>query len=79
MGLVREVVGLREYQREASAAAQRSCPQEPPWTTEANELLAAGWEWKERGGLRIWTDPGQQFRGWYSEEIAHRKLKGLPP
>jgi hypothetical protein len=70
-----EVVGLREYQREASAAAN----QEPPWTTVANELLAAGWDHKVRGGLRIWTDSSKPFRGWYSEAVAHGKLRGEIP
>lgn len=76
MGVVREISGLRDYQREASAARASL---EPPWTTEANELLAAGWEHKIRQGLRIWTDPSQPFRGWYSEAVAHGKLRGEIP
>lgn len=69
-----------DYRREATVEKPPEVPAErepePPWTVKANELLAAGWESKVEFGMRVWCRPGKAFRGWYSEDHAHRKLKG---
>ena len=48
---------------------------EPPRTMMSGVLAMAGWESKVRMGRRIWRDPSDPFRAWFSEQMAYEQAE----
>ena len=64
---------IRDAQRRAAAASKPVEISEAPTRRAMTRLIRAGWDFKERMGLRIWSHEEVTRGFWVSEEIAiHR-------